>query len=139
MRLGQRRAVEPEARQRLAQRDACGGPGLVPEAARAWRPSSTTRRTAAISSSSSWRGSPGSGQSARCTDSGPSSTRTRQRWSARNGITGAITRRAWTSDHQSVSSAAASPSQKRRRERRMYQFERSSTYASKADVTAGVA
>ncbi len=59
----------------------------------------------------------------------PRAPRTRfcHRCSARNGITGAITRSAWTSAYQSVRSAASSPSQKRRRERRMYQFERSST------------
>ena len=65
-------------------------------------------------------------------------TSTCQRCSARNGITGAITRSAWTSACQSVRSATSSPSQKRRRERRMYQFERSSTKASKARITSTV-
>ena len=61
-----------------------------------------------------------------------------QRCSARNGMTGAITRSPWTSPNQSVLSAVSSPSQKRRRERRMYQFERSSTNESKARMTSTV-
>ena len=40
-----------------------------------------------------------------------------------------------TSALNSVRSAASSPSQKRRRERRMYQLDRSSTNASKARST----
>ena len=47
---------------------------------------------------------------------------------------GATTRSACTSAYQSVRNAASSPSQKRRRERRMYQFERSSTNASNARI-----
>ena len=53
-----------------------------------------------------------SGQPARCTESGAPSqapaTRFRHRSSARNGITGAITRRPWTSAYQSVRNAASS-------------------------------
>ena len=46
---------------------------------------------------------------------------------------GATARSAWTSAYQSVAERrVVDPSQKRRRERRMYQFERSSTNASNA-------
>jgi hypothetical protein len=41
-------------------------------------------------------------------------------------MTGEITRSAWTNDTQSDRRAALSPFQNRRRERRMYQFDRSS-------------
>ena len=55
---------------------------------------------------------PRSGQPARCTESGAPSqapaTRFRQSSSARNGITGAITRSPWTSAYQSVLNAASS-------------------------------
>ena len=70
----------------------------------------------------------------------PPAPRTRlcQRCSARNGMTGATTRSPCTSAYQSDWSASVSPSQKRRRERRMYQFERSSTNASKARITLTV-
>jgi hypothetical protein len=53
-------------------------------------------------------------------------------------MSGATTRSPWTSAYQSVRSAAGSPSQKRRRERRMYQFETSSTKASYARTTSTV-
>ena len=53
----------------------------------------------------------------------------------RNGITGEMTRSDWTSAYQSVASASSSSFQNRRRERRMYQFERSSTNASNARIT----
>jgi hypothetical protein len=56
----------------------------------------------------------------------------------RNGITGAVSCRERTSACQSVHSATASPFQNRRRERRMYQFERSSTNASNARMIPGV-
>jgi hypothetical protein len=52
-------------------------------------------------------------------------------------MTGAITCNARVSESQSTRSAVASPSQKRRRERRMYQFERSSTYCSNDWTTPG--
>ena len=58
----------------------------------------------------------------------------RQRCSARNGITGAIPRMPWTRACHSPS-AASSPSQKRRRERRIYQLETSSTNASKLSIS----
>jgi hypothetical protein len=48
---------------------------------------------------------------------------------------GATTRSPCTSAYQSVRKATSSPSQKRRRERRMYQFERSSTNDSNARTT----
>ena len=51
---------------------------------------------------------------------------------------GASTRNVWTSAYQSVCSAAASPSQKRERERRMYQLDRSSRYSSKSRITSTV-
>src|SRR4029079_14236663 len=51
---------------------------------------------------------------------------------------GAITRSVCTSAYQSVDSASGSPRQKRRRERRMYQLERSSTYDSYARITSTV-
>ncbi len=51
---------------------------------------------------------------------------------------GASTRSVWTSAYQSVCSAAASPSQNRERERRMYQLERSSRYSSKSRITSTV-
>ena len=62
---------------------AAAGGASRPACARAWRPSSTTRRTSAISASSAASGSPASGQPARCTESGAPSqtpaTRFRQR------------------------------------------------------------
>ena len=75
---------------------------LIPDVERACRPSSTTRRTSAISSSSARSGSATSGQPARCTDSGPSRTSVRQRWSVTNGRIGASTRSVCTSAYQSV-------------------------------------
>ena len=62
----------------------------------------------------------------------------RQRKSARNGITGAITCTERTSACHSVHNATSSPSQNRRRERRMYQFDRSSTNDSNDRISAGV-
>ena len=53
-------------------------------------------------------------------------------------MSGATTRRPWTSAYHSVPSATGSLSQKRRRERRMYQFERSSTNDSYALTTSTV-
>ena len=115
---------------------------LRPDAERAWWPSATTLRSSATSASRRRPAARASGQPARKTELGAPSTTSAtsacQRCSARNGITGAITRTPWTSPNQSVRRAVSSPSQKRRRERRMYQFERSSTYASKARVTSTV-
>jgi hypothetical protein len=62
----------------------------------------------------------------------------RQRKSARNGITGAIICTERTSAVHRVHNAISSPAQKRRRERRMYQFERSSTNDSNDLISAGV-
>ena len=53
-------------------------------------------------------------------------------------MSGATTRKPWTSAYQSVRSATGSLSQNRRRERRMYQFETSSTNASYARTTSTV-
>ncbi len=53
-------------------------------------------------------------------------------------MTGAIAWSERTSARQRAHSATSSPSQKRRRERRMYQLERSSTNESNDRVTAGV-
>ena len=114
------RALDDEPPQRLAELQPRRRARLVRERRR-------RARTSAISSSSARRARRRRASRARCTDSGPSGTRFRHRWSVRNGITGASTRSVCTSAYQSVRSAASSPSQKRRRERRMYQFERSST------------
>jgi hypothetical protein len=56
----------------------------------------------------------------------------------RNGITGEIARRPVTRQYQSVRSASASPTQNRRRDRRMYQLDRSSTKLSNARMTLTV-
>ena len=53
-------------------------------------------------------------------------------------MSGATTRSPWTSAYQSVRNATGSPSQNRRRERRMYQFETSSTNDSYARTTSTV-
>ncbi len=148
-RLDRRRARPPSRAARRRSRRVCaddvapsttsrrsGCRSLIPELERACRPSSTTRRTSAISSRSARSGSATSGQPARWTDSGPSSTSVRQSSSVMNGRIGASTRSVWTSAYQSVCSAASSSSQNRRRERRMYQFERSSRYASKSRITS---
>ena len=106
---------------------------------RARRPSSMTLRIAATSSSSSSSARLRAGQPARNTDRGASghtaATRCCQRCSVRNGSTGETARRLCTSDTHSVRRAASSPFQKRRRDRRMYQFDRSSTYCSNARST----
>ena len=91
-----------------------GWRSFIPLAERAWRPSSTTRRTSATSSTSAESHSARSGQPARWTESGAPSAdavRFRHRCSARNGITGAITRTAWTSAYQSAANAAGSSSE----------------------------
>jgi hypothetical protein len=92
-----------------------------------------------MSASSSWSGSAWAGQPARKIERGASgigpATRRSQRCSVRNGMTGATTRSALTSDDHSVERAAGSPFQNRRRDRRTYQLERSSTYSSKARRT----
>ena len=79
------------------------------------------------------------GQPARNTEAGASgqtlTTSVCQRCSARNGVTGAMVRRPCTRQIHRVRRAASSPFQNRRRERRMYQFERSSTNPSKARST----
>ena len=70
------------------------------------------------------------GQPARNTDSGApgqaATTSDCHMCSARNGVTGAITLIACTSPVHSVRSAAVSLFQNRRRDRLMYQFDRSS-------------
>ena len=110
---------------------------------RARCPSSLTARTSAMGPSSprSMRASSTSGYPARCTEDGasgpqPRTTRLSHISSVRNGVTGAITRRHCTSAWCRVAKAARSPSQKRLRERRTYQFERSSQNASTALVIA---
>ena len=68
----------------------------------------------------------------------PRATRLSHISSVRNGVTGPMIRRHCTSAWCSVANAARSPSQKRWRERRTYQFERSSQNASTARVMLGV-
>ncbi len=100
---------------------------------RADRPSSTSRRTRSIcaTSASSRASSSTVGHSARCTESAasasPGATARAHTSSVTNGVNGAISRVRPSSTSCSVARAAGSPSQKRRRERRTYQFERSST------------
>ena len=53
-------------------------------------------------------------------------------------MSGATTRRPWTSAYQSVRNAASSPSQNRRLDRWMYQFDTSSMKVSKARTTSTV-
>ena len=119
-----------------------GWRSLTPDVERAARPRSTTRRTSAIASRVAASGAGVEGQPARNTESGASShgsrTRTCHTWSARNGSTGETTRSDWTRAHQRTRSEVSSPSQKRRREQRMYQFERSSTNDSNARITSTV-
>ena len=55
-----------------------------------------------------------------------------------NGRTGATTRTVVERQDHRVRSASVSPFQKRGRERRMYQFDRSSTKVSKARITLTV-
>ncbi len=87
-----------------------------------------------------WRESAGSisassatGNSARWTEAGASAvtgtTRSCQTCSVMNGVSGAISRVTVSSASCRVASAAGSPCQKRRRARRTYQLERSSTKA----------
>ena len=89
------------------------------------------------------RASSTSGYPARCTEAGasapqPRTTRFSHISSVMKGVTGAMIRRHCTSAWWSVANAARSPSQKRWRERRTYQFERSSQNASTARVMLGV-
>ena len=104
---------------------------LTFDSARAARPSSTRRRTsstfvasrASTSVRSAW------GQLARCTEigsSGWSAKRSVHTRSVMNGVNGAMSRVAVRRQLCSVASAARSPSQKRRRDRRTYQFDKSS-------------
>ena len=117
----------------------------MPDAERAACPSATTRRvrSTAASSASSRRPPGGLGKSARCTESGASwstpATRFSQIASATCGTNGASRRVKVASTSYSVADAAAlsvssSPFQNRRRLRRTYQFDRSSTKASMARV-----
>ena len=98
-------------------------------------PSSTTRRTSATSSSSLESGSAGSAQRARKTESG---VVRRARDQVQPEVLGEERRvvqyaRRWTSARQSVRAARRRP--KKRRERRMYQFDRSSRCASYSSST----
>ena len=103
---------------------------LIPDSARAARPSSTSRRTRAIcasrsSSISAW--SP-SGHEARWTLSTPSEAANRSchSRSVTKGTNGAMINTRSRRQVCSVCKAVASPDQNRRRERRTYQFDRSS-------------
>ncbi len=108
---------------------------FTPDSARVARPSSTSRRTSAMwrERSVSISDSSACGQEARWTEAGASgttgTTRSCQTCSVMNGVSGAISRVTVSSASCRVASAAASPCQKRRRPRRTYQLERSSTKA----------
>ena len=102
----------------------------TPLDARAALPSSTIRLTSAMSvpSCSSIASADTSGQVARCTDFGALGSvlrnRSCQTLSVMKGVKGARHKVAVRSASCKVASAAGSPSQKRRRERRTYQLER---------------
>ena len=101
--------------------------------ARAERPSSTIRRVSAIAwlSPALTRESSTPGHSARCTEAGASgttvTTRSCHTRSVTKGTSGAISRQSTSMVSCSVHRAPGSPLQNRRRERRTYQFDRSST------------
>ncbi len=108
---------------------------LTPDSARVARPSSTRRRTRTIccDSSGSIAVRSASGHEDRWTDSGApgvtGTTRSCQTRSVMNGVSGAISLVTVSTTSCRVRSAALSPCQKRRRERRTYQLDRSSTNA----------
>ena len=102
--------------------------------ARAARPSSTSRRTSATCSASSSSISALVGRRPgrqvdrlRRVRASPARTTSCQTRSVTNGTIGASSRVSTSRHSCSVASAAGSPSQKRRRDRRTYQFDRSST------------
>ena len=103
------------------------------DSARACRPRSTSRRTSAICAASSASTSDPStrGHRARCTESGsdscPANSAPHTR-SVTNGVNGAMSRVRTYSDSCRVPRAAGSPSQKRRRDERTYQLDRSSMH-----------
>ena len=105
---------------------------LMADSARAARPSSTTRRVIAICSLSCrlMRAESATGKFVRCTDSAAcesaGSTSSCQVCSAMKGTIGARSCVTVVRHWCNVASAATSPSQKRRRERRTYQLDRSS-------------
>ena len=129
--LGERRALDDEAPQRLAELQLGGRAGLMAE------PDDAPQLGDLVQERLIGRAGLGPARQVHRLRRLPPAPRTRlcQRCSARNGITGATTRIPCTSACQSAWSASASPSQKRRRERRMYQLETSSTNSSKARVT----
>ena len=88
----------------------------------------TVSRAVAIAASSSSSRGPADGQSERCTEAPPPSSPS-QISSATNGVNGASSWETVSRHSRSVANAAASPAQKRRRLRRTYQLERSSTKA----------
>ncbi len=100
---------------------------------RAERPSSTSRRVRFIALPNDWSiaASSTSGQSDRCTEAGApgtaATTRSCQTRSEMNGASGAISRVTTSRVSCRVWSAPGSPSQNRRRDRRTYQLDRSST------------
>ena len=104
----------------------------TPDVARAARPNSTTRRMRDICSArtSSMSVASAVGHAAMWTLGAASGstgkTMSCQTRSVTNGVKGAMTRVRVRRASSSVASAAGSPSQKRRRERRTYQLERSS-------------
>ena len=105
---------------------------LIPDSARVARPSSTMRRVSATCEPSSVliAEACATGQLVKCTESAADGsvgrTSSCQTCSVINGTRGASSFVSVTKHSCKVPRAAVSPSQKRRRERRTYQFDRSS-------------